>query len=57
VEDGLGEIGCKPAGIAICEAAVKAIHPGATVKCLVCPPDKHPAEVWCDWEFHVPERG
>lgn len=54
VEDGLGEIGCKPAGIAICEAAAEVIVPGAQVKCLVCPPDAHPKDVWCDWEFRVP---
>ena len=32
LEDGLGEIPCKPAGIAICEAAAQAINPKASVK-------------------------
>lgn len=54
VEDGLRELGCKPAGIAICEAAAEVIVPGAQVKCLVCPPDAHPKDVWCDWEFRIP---
>lgn len=53
LEDGLGEISCKPAGIAICEAAAQVINPKATVKCLVCPPDEHPEDVWCDWEFKI----
>ena len=55
LEDGLGEIPCKPAGIAICEAAAGAINPRASVKCLVCPPDEHPEDVWCEWEFRLPE--
>jgi len=54
LEDGIGELACKPAGIAICEAAAKVINPAAEVKCLVCPPDEHPDDVWCDWEFGVP---
>jgi hypothetical protein len=54
VEDGLDELGCKPAGIAICEAAAKVINPKAEVTCLVCPPDDHPSDVWCDWEFLLP---
>jgi hypothetical protein len=54
LEEGLGEIGCKPAGIAICEAAAEVIVPGAEVKCLTCPPDVHPKDVWCDWEFRIP---
>jgi hypothetical protein len=55
LEDGLGEFGCKPAGVAICEAAVKVIHPEASFKCLVCPPDQHPKDVWCEWEFRLPK--
>jgi hypothetical protein len=54
LEEGMGEIACKPAGIAICETAAKVIHPGAQTKCLVCPPDEHPKNVWCDWEFRIP---
>jgi hypothetical protein len=55
LEDGLGEIPCRPAGIAICEAAAAAINPRATVKCLVCPPDEHAEDVWCEWEFVLPK--
>ncbi len=51
LEEGLAELACKPAGIAICEAAVEVINPAAAVRCLVCPPDDHPADVWCEWEF------
>ncbi|MGD8524052.1 MAG: DUF6125 family protein, partial [Desulfobacterales bacterium] len=55
LEDGLGEIACKPAGIAICEAAAEVINPAARVTCLVCPPDEHPEGVWCEWEFEIAE--
>jgi hypothetical protein len=53
VQEGLGELPCKPAGMAICEAAAKVINPAAEVKCMVCPPDPHPDKVWCEWEFVV----
>ena len=55
LEDGLSELPCKPAGIAICEAAAQVINPNARVRCLVCPPDEHPEDVWCDWEFEIPK--
>jgi len=51
VEDGMGELACKPAGMAICEAAASSINPATRVTCVVCPPDAHPAGVWCEWEF------
>ncbi len=54
VEDGIGEFGCKPAGLAICEAAIEVINPAVNVKCIVCPPDEHLDDVWCEWEFELP---
>jgi hypothetical protein len=55
LEEGLGEIPCKPSGIAICEAAARVINPAAVVRCVVCPPDEHPDAVWCEWEFDIPK--
>ena len=54
LEDGLGEFACKPAGLAICEAAAEVINPATETKCIVCPPDEHPDDVWCEWEFKIP---
>ena len=54
LEEGMGELACKPAGLAISEAAARVIHPGCRVRCLVCPPDSHPPNVWCEWEFELP---
>ncbi len=56
LEDGMGEFSCKPAGLAICEAAGEVINPAVEVKCLVCPPDEHPEDVWCEWELRLPEE-
>jgi hypothetical protein len=55
VEDGVGEFACKPAGQAICETAAKVINPATEVRCLVCPPDEHPEDIWCDWELSLPK--
>ena len=52
--EGMGELACKPAGLAITETAVRALNPACTVRCLVCPPDAHPKDVWCEWEFALP---
>ena len=53
LEDGLGEFGCKPAGLAISETGANVINPACNVKCIVCPPDEHPDDVWCEWEFEL----
>lgn len=54
LEEGMGELACKPAGIAISEAAARTLNPACEVRCLVCPPDAHPRDIWCEWEFAVP---
>ena len=53
LEDGMNEIGCKPAGMAISKEAAEVINPAFEVKCIVCPPDDHPDDVWCEWEFEL----
>lgn len=54
LEEGLGELACKPAGLAICEAAARALNPACAVRCVVCPPDPHPRDIWCEWEVTLP---
>lgn len=54
LEDGVGELPCKPAGTAIAEAAAQAVNPACRVRCIVCPPDARPERVWCEWEFDLP---
>lgn len=48
---GLGEFACKEVAIPCMEGFVKGINPRAKAKCLRCPPDPHPEDGWCQWEF------
>jgi hypothetical protein len=51
IDKGLGENPCKRAGIPCMTAFAQAIDSRAVVKCIVCPPDPHPKDIWCQWEF------
>jgi hypothetical protein len=55
LEEGVGELACKPAGLAICLESIKVMNPAFRIECLVCPPDEHPDDVWCEWEFELLE--
>ncbi|MDP2720174.1 MAG: DUF6125 family protein [Dehalococcoidia bacterium] len=48
---GLPENTCKPMGINCFDGLVKVIDPSVKVNCLVCPPDPHKDNLWCQWEF------
>ena len=48
---GLKEFGCKPVRIKFLQAFAKEFNPDIVVKCIICPPDKHPDTLWCQWEF------
>jgi hypothetical protein len=50
---GLGEFPCKSVRFGYLRNFAKTLNPKIEVKCLVCPPDKHPKESWCKWEFTV----
>lgn len=51
VKRGLGEFPCKSAGITYYEKFAKTIDTRFRLKCLLCPPDSHPEDLWCSWEF------
>lgn len=53
IRDGRGEFPCKEVGIALFDAYASVVDPGMKVTCRVCPPDKHPADFWCEWQFEV----
>ena len=53
VRDGKGEFPCRAVGIAYFKAYAEAIDPGIEVTCLTCPPDPHPPQVWCEWQFEI----
>ncbi|MFZ4855776.1 MAG: DUF6125 family protein [Desulfuromonadaceae bacterium] len=48
---GLADHPCKSVGIVEYSEFAKAIDPRITTHCLACPPDRHPEEFWCAWEF------
>jgi len=48
---GLPDFPCKSVGIIEYSGFAKTIDPRIKTKCLVCPPDPHPPDVWCAWEF------
>jgi len=51
--DGRGEFPCKPVGLALLNSYIEIIDPSIKLKCRTCPPDAHPSEYWCEWEFTV----
>jgi len=50
---GLGEFPCKKVRCGYLEKFAKTLNPKIKVNCLVCPPDKHPKDLWCKWEFTI----
>jgi hypothetical protein len=49
----LAEFPCKRVRFSYLKNFVKTLNPKIEVKCLVCPPDKHPKDSWCKWEFKL----
>jgi len=56
IKKGLTEFGCKPVRWGFLKAFAKEFNPNIKVKCNVCPPDKHPDDLWCEWEFAIKEK-
>ncbi len=50
---GLADFPCKPVGIAEFTSFAQTIDPRLWVRCLACPPDEHPEEYFCAWEFRI----
>ena len=48
---GLPDFPCKSVGIVEYTNFAAAIDPRIRTRCLSCPPDLHPDEYWCAWEF------
>lgn len=49
----LPEFACKPVGLVEYSNFVRTIDPRIKTRCITCPPDKHPADCWCAWEFTI----
>ena len=50
---GLPEFPCKQVRYGYLENFARTLNPRARVKCLLCPPDEHPKNLWCKWEFKI----
>jgi hypothetical protein len=48
---GLAEFPCKKVRFGYLKAFAKTLNPDVKVECLMCPPDEHPKDSWCKWEF------
>jgi hypothetical protein len=49
----LPDFPCKPVGILEYTYFAKTIDPRIVTKCIACPPDSHPEEYYCCWEFRI----
>jgi hypothetical protein len=50
---GLAEFPCKKVRFGYLKNFAKTLNPKVEVHCLVCPPDAHPKDSWCEWEFRL----
>ena len=57
IKKGLGEFQCKSVRLGFLTNFVKEFNPRIEVKCNYCPPDKHPMDSWCEWEFILKRSG
>jgi hypothetical protein len=48
---GLPDFPCKSVGLVEYAGFARAIDPRIETRCIACPPDAHPEEFWCAWEF------
>lgn len=47
----LPEFPCKSVGLVEYELFARTIDERIQTRCLFCPPDEHPLDAWCAWEF------
>ncbi len=55
LEQGREVLPCKPAGLGCFKSHANVINPNINVNCVFCPPDEHPDDAWCEWEFELEE--
>jgi Family of unknown function (DUF6125) len=48
---GLADHPCKSVGIVEYGEFARTIDPRIVTRCISCPPDDHPDDYWCAWEF------
>jgi hypothetical protein len=50
---GLPDFPCKSVGLVEYEGFARTIDSRIKTRCRHCPPDIHPANSWCEWEFSL----
>jgi len=50
---GLPDFPCKPVGLVEYSTFAAEIDPRIKTRCITCPPDDHPEEYYCSWEFWI----
>jgi hypothetical protein len=50
---GLPPFPCKEVGLVEYAGFARTVDPRIATRCLSCPPDDHPADAWCAWEFTI----
>lgn len=50
---GLPDFPCKSVGVVEHAGFARTIDPRIVTRCIACPPDDHPEDRWCAWEFTV----
>jgi hypothetical protein len=51
LKKGFGEFPCKRVRFGYLKNFAKTLNSNVEVNCLICPPDEHPSDLWCKWEF------
>lgn len=54
---GLPDFPCKRVGLVEYAEFARAVDPRIETRCIACPPDPHPEDFWCAWEFTLPDSG
>lgn len=53
IRKGAGEFPCKKVRWTYLKEFARAFNPEIEVNCIVCPPDEHDENLWCEWEFVI----
>ncbi len=52
----MAEFPCRPVGLVEYSGFAATIDPRIQTRCLHCPPDDHPEDSYCAWEFSMPKE-
>ncbi len=52
-EKGLEEFPCKNVRLNYLKTFVESFSQNIDTCCIVCPPDEHPDNLWCEWQFRM----